>query len=330
MSTTTAQKALERNPWVGRKRRYDIVKEGAIAVGVISLLVLALSAFLGSPNEPALTLQGWAKTVPDNFYATTVGELAGTTESAGYGPPYNTGGDGQAIGPINPAQLMGVRIPVDPAQDFVIEPLSHQQQPAAVALALKAWKSASGDKHNAWATNYDTALNDPAGADGDASKVPAGDYGPVPALAAGVTAMAQSGALDGVLPAPGQFYNTDNTKQILFLGDGSYMDDKATAAHLQGNTWGMMNEPGGYPGQTWLAPFSFWYQLPVFNSEAESGFAATLTANGDIYIFTIIGIFMLALLTLPFIPGLRDIPRWIPIHKLVWKHYYRDNAARQG
>jgi hypothetical protein len=138
--------------------------------------------------------------------------------------------------------------------------------------------------------------------------------------------MAHSAALDGILPAPGQFHNTDNSKQILFPGDSGYMDDKATAANLQGNSWGMMNEPGGYAGLTWLAPFSFWYQLPIFNSEAETGPAATLTSNGDIYVFAIIGVFML----LPFIRGLRDVPRWIPVHKLVWKQYYRDSAARKS
>ena len=60
--------------------------------------------------------------------------------------------------------------------------------------------------------------------------------------------MAASGSLDGILMAQGNFYQTDYTKQILFLGDGSYLDDAATAAHLQGNTWGMMNETGSYPG----------------------------------------------------------------------------------
>jgi len=25
----------------------------------------------------------------------------------------------------------------------------------------------------------------------------------------------------------------------------------------------------------------------------------------------------------PLIPGLRSIPRWIPIHRLVWRNYYR-------
>jgi hypothetical protein len=32
----------------------------------------------------------------------------------------------------------------------------------------------------------------------------------------------------------------------------------------------------------------------------------------------------------PFTPILRDIPRWIPIHRLIWRQYYapRKAAAR--
>ena len=86
-------------------------------------------------------------------------------------------------------------------------------------------------------------------------------------LAQGLTDMAAAGALDGILISQGGFYQTDYTKQILFLGDGSYLDDAATAAHLQGNTWGMMNETGSYPGQAWLWLYSFWYQIPQFNSD---------------------------------------------------------------
>jgi hypothetical protein len=56
--TSAEQKALERNPWVGRNRRYGIVKEGTIALALASLLDLGLSALLGSPDEPALTFQG--------------------------------------------------------------------------------------------------------------------------------------------------------------------------------------------------------------------------------------------------------------------------------
>jgi hypothetical protein len=323
MGVGADQKTLERNSWAGGKRRYDIVKEGTIALVVVTVIVLALSAFLKSPDEAPLTFKGWAADSPADFYATAVAELARTSDSATYGPPYNMNGEGQSIGRVNPAKVMGLTIPVDSREDFVISPLSHQQQPAAVAAALAQWKAAGADQQDTWATAYDSALNDPNSAAGDQTKVRPGDYGPAPQLATGLLEMARSGALDGILPAPGAFYNTDNTKQILLLGDGGYMDDKATALHLQGNQWGMMNEPGSYPGQIWLMPFSFWYNLPIFNSDATSGMAATLTANGDIYILTIIGIGMLLFTFLPFIPGLRSIPRWIPLHRVIWKQYYR-------
>jgi hypothetical protein len=323
MPALTAQQTLEREHWAGPTRRYDIIKEGVIATLVVLVLTVVLAAIFSSPDDPALTLQSWAKDAPDSLYGTTVSELAGTSASATYGPPYNTNGDGQALGALTPQKWAGVHQPVDPTYDFVINPLSTQQQPADVTAALETWKSAAADAQTAWATAYDTALNDPAGAAGDATKVPTGDYGPVPTLATGLVAMAQSGALDGVLAAPGQFFTTDNTKQILFLGDGSYLDDIGTANHLQGNQWGMMNETGNFPGQQWLAPFSFWYQLPIFNSDAQTGIAATLTGNADIYILAIIAVMMLLVIFLPYIPGLRSIPRWIPLHKLVWRDYYR-------
>ena len=157
--------------------------------------------------------------------------------------------------------------------------------------------------------------------------MPDGIYGPVPALADGLVAMAASGALDGVLASSGKFYNVDTTKQILFLGDGSYLDDAGTAFHLQGNTWGMMNEPGNYPGQQWLAPVSFFYQLPIVNSEEETGVAATLTGNADLYIMALVGLLSLVVIFLPFIPGLRSIPRLIPLHRLIWRSYYRGRTA---
>jgi len=326
MSARTRQESLEREHWTGPTSRYDIVKEGVIATVVVAILTVLLAAVFSSPDEPALTFKGWANTMPDDFYNVTVAELAGTSESATYGPPYNNGGDGQVLGPLMPQKWVGIHQPIDPANDFVITPLETQQQPEDVAAALTRWTSASADERAAWATAYDTAINDPAGADGDATKVPSGAYGPVPALADGLLAMATSGALDGVFAAPGQFYNTDTTKQILFLGDGGYLDAAGTANHLQGNQWGMMNETGNYPGQQWLAPFSVWYQLPIFNSEAESGFAATLTANGDIYIMSIIGVLTLLVILLPFIPGLRSIPRLIPVHKLIWRDYYKKRS----
>jgi len=45
------------------------------------------------------------------------------------------------------------------------------------------------------------------------------------------------------------------------MGDGNYLPGLAADQHLTGDQWGMMNETGLYPGQTWLWLFSFWYQI---------------------------------------------------------------------
>jgi hypothetical protein len=35
----------------------------------------------------------------------------------------------------------------------------------------------------------------------------------------------------------------------------------------------------------------------------------------------------LLLLLIPFIPGLRDIPRWIPLHRLIWRNWNQQSAS---
>ncbi len=312
---TTTRVDVAAQEWTGPSRHYDIVKEGAIALVVVSLLTVGLAILFGSPDEPSLTFKGWASSAPDNFYATTVAELAGTSESAGYGPPYNSAAEGLAVGPLNPQQWFGVTHPVDPPNDFVITPLRAQPAPPAAGVALKLWDTATTEQQTTWATNYDTALT---AAGGDPTQVADGEYGPVPALAQALTDMASAGSLDGVLMAQGNFYQTNYTKQILFMGDGSYLDDAATKANLQGNTWGMMNETGSYPGQAWLWLYSVGYQIPQTNSDGT-----WLTDHADPVIFYVMMILTLLLLLLPFIPGLRSIPKWIPIHRLIWRDYYR-------
>ena len=42
---------------------------------------------------------------------------------------------------------------------------------------------------------------------------------------------------------------------------------------------------------------------------------------------SIVGIITLAMILLPFIPGLRAIPRLIPIHKLIWRDYYNRKTS---
>lgn len=320
-ASRAADPAAER--WRGPTRRYDLVKEFVAALAVVSLLTVVLAVLFSSPDSPGVTLQAWARQAPDDLVATAVGELAGTTTSAGYGPPYTHGGKPQSIGPASPASWAGVRIPVDPANDFVIGPLTATPHDGTVTAALSRWRDASAERRTSWASAYADALS--KAPDGDPAKAAPGDYGPVPEIAKAELALAADGGLDTqLLGAPGSrgqgFYQTDYTRAILFLADGGYLDGLAGAQHLHGDQWGMMNETGRYPGQAWLWLYSFWYQVPPFTGAWES--------NADALIWALMMVLSLVLLLLPFIPGLRSIPRRIPVYRLVWRQYYRTHAAR--
>jgi hypothetical protein len=63
-----------------------------------------------------------------------------------------------------------------------------------------------------------------------------------------------------------------------------------------------------------------WYQVWPFNS--ETGLVGLNEGNADLGIIILMTLLTVALALVPFIPLLRDIPRWVPIHRLIWKEYY--------
>ncbi len=147
--------------------------------------------------------------------------------------------------------------------------------------------------------------------------VPAAGDGPVPALMADELTLARSGALDTNLLSQQGFYGTNFTKPLLFIEDGSYFATKAQAMGLTGSQWGVMNETGSYPGQPWLWLYTLWYQVPGW----------TNSANIDMIAIYMTGLATILLLLIPFIPGLRDIPRLIPVHRLIWRSWYRTDPG---
>ena len=116
------------------------------------------------------------------------------------------------------------------------------------------------------------------------------------------------------------FYQTDFTRPLLFMDDGGYLPGLADDQKLTGSQWGMMNETGRYPGQAWLWLYTMWYQIPPYNS--DTGMLGISSANADLAVVGTMALLTVLLVFVPFIPGLRDIPRWIPIHKLIWRRYY--------
>jgi hypothetical protein len=291
-------------------RSYDLVKEFVLALVVMSLLTTGLAAVFSSPDENAVTMQRWAKAAPGDVVATAAGELAGTTTSATYGPPYNANGNGQTLLGAPLQKWGGVRLPVSSAS-LVLQPLAGVRGDASLSRALTSWRAATPARQSGWAGAYADALGKAPG--GDPAQVAAGSYGPVPVLANGLLTLARAGGLEGALTASGNFYGGDQTRSLLLLSDGAYLEDVARAQQLGGDQWGMTNETGNYPGQSWMWLYTFWYQIKPFST----------SDNADALVWGLMMLLTLVLMFLPLIPGLRSIPRWVPVHRLVWRDYYR-------
>jgi hypothetical protein len=307
--------------WSGGYRRYDLAKEFVVALLVVTLLTVMLSALFSSPDDPPVTIARWSRAAPADFVTAAVTELAGTSEVAEYGPPYTTTPDAaQKVAPVCLQCIPGVRIPVNTAQEFVLGPLAASAAgDPALASAIAQWKGASGSQQQAWASAYGDALSKATIRNGTVT-VPAGEYGPVPVLMQRLLTMARDGGLDGALLATRQFYQTDYTKPILFISGGSYFEDQASARHLLGEQWGMMNETGNWPGQAWLWLYTFWYQVPPWS---QSG-------NADAEVWVIMMILTAVLVFVPLIPGVRAIPKKLRVYRLIWRSYYRQvEGARE-
>jgi hypothetical protein len=317
LAARRAAMKADRAAWRGPTRRYDILKEGTIATAVILVLTFGLAALLSSPDVPSVTVKSWTQVDPGGFLATAATELNGTSGTATLGPPYNSNGDAQRV-LIAPGNWAGVRQPVDTAQVFVLGPLaSTTANDPALAAALATYKAAPASLQAKWTANYLKAVAKVKFINGRPVVPPAFD-GPVPVMLAAELTMARSGAIDTDLLAQRQFYGTDFTKPLLFLADGDYYNNLAAAQHLTGDQWGVMNETGSYPGQPWLWLFQMWYHMQPGWGNSD---------NIDLIAIFMTGLATVLLLFIPFIPGLRDIPRWIPVHRLVWRDWNRRSAG---
>lgn len=317
----TAAPSRAEPPVSGGSRPYDLVKEFVIALVVVGMLTVVLAGVFSSPDRQAVTIATWSRANPTDFVTTGLAELDGTSTTAGYGPPYNhTSGAGQKIGPVSLQRLAGVRIPIDTVHDFVLTPLGAiaSGQPE-LQRALARYGAASADQQQKWTTAYGKALAH-ARVRGGVVVTPLADDGPVPVIMNALLQDARVGGLDGALVTHSQFYATDYTKPVLLMADSTYLQGLAAQEHLLGGQWGMTNETGNYPGQPWLWLYTFWYQISPFKT----------STNADALIWAIMAILTLLLVLVPFIPGVRSIPRVIPVYRLIWRDHYRSVGSDPG
>ena len=319
--TRPEQKQADSSEWRGPKRSYDLIREAVAAVAVVIAATVALAGALSSPNLGSVTIQQWATAAPGDFVGTAASELAGTSLTATYGPPYNNGTAAVQGLLFHPQTFAGVLQPIDTPSTFVINPLTATApQAGPLKAALATWKSASVSKRSTWSQNYATAAATVKFSASGQPVVAAGSYGPVPQLMAAELSLAKAGGLDAGLVARQPFYGTNFTRPLLFLADGGYYADQAAGQHLQGNQWGVMNETGSYPGQPWLWMYQLWYHLPGFDH----------SANVDLIAIYLTVAATLLLVLIPFVPGLRQLPRVLPLHRLIWRRYYQEAESLPG
>jgi hypothetical protein len=299
--------------WQGPTISYDIIKELTIALVVMTALAVGLTILFSSPDDPPTTIKQWARTDPGDFLATGLSELDGSSGTAGYGPPYNNTPDAsQKIGPISLQSAAGVHEPINTASDFVINPLGDIPGSPGLKRALKAYEDAPPALQMRWTDAYTAALPN-VQFPGGLPLAPQGDFGPVAPMMRSLVGLAQSGGLDGALLATNQFYESDYTKPLLFLADGGLLESRAEGQHLLGEQWGMMNETGSYPGQVWLWLYSFWYQVEPFKS----------SVNADALVWVLMAALSVAFICIPFIPGVRTLPRHLRVYRIIWRDHYR-------
>lgn len=120
--------------------------------------------------------------------------------------------------------------------------------------------------------------------------------------------MAKAGLYEPALNATGPS-GDQTTYALRFLADTGVMADRAQALGITTDQYGMLREEKGHipPGAWWLAPIGLMNHTILANDD-----------NGDRDGAIILGLCLLLLMALPYIPVLNRLPEWLKIYKLIW------------
>ncbi len=303
---------------------YDLIKELTISLVVVGLVVFLLSIFLSTPDVPALTAKQVDKQAPMILVQTALQDLSQQDAISTYGPPYNPGQDNiQKVGAFSPQTWSGVPYPVNSAKDEVIAPLSRLTQLLPfLNNPLNTWKQATLKQQTDWVTAVQKDLkkseitNNQLQLPNKSSTL----YGPVPVLVNTYLNLSKTGLLESAIDGTGPMPLTNRTKSLLLLQDESLADGQyATQLDMTGDQWGIMKETGNYPGAVWLWFYTLLYHVPPFSS----------SDSADLLVVSAVMVVTLLLVFVPFIPGLRSIPRWVKIYRFIWRDFYKERAMKE-
>ncbi|MHB1627253.1 MAG: cytochrome B6 [Bacilli bacterium] len=303
------------------QKDFDMVKEGVVSLGIITVLIVAVAAIWGSPYRPAVTNRQVALQDPVVIGQTILGDLDGQGEIASYGPPYNNGWHGKAEGVSSlfgfaPQAWWGTPYHINTAQADVLTPLqmlataSHN---SALTAALHTYNTASYTQQQAWAAAMTSALGKATVRRGQVV-LPPGHYGPVALMVNDEINLAKSGLLSGALDRQTNngVYRWNVQNDLLFL-QGAALHGIANNINMSGGQWGINHDEQAYPGPWWLTPYTFLYQVPPWSTSEAGDQMAAYT----------MGLLFILLILLPWIPGLNKLPKLLPVHRVIWRDWYQ-------
>ena len=132
---------------------------------MIALLAVLLTIAFSSPDDKSSTIAQWSNELPADFATTAAMELAGTSDTAEYGPPYNhSSGSVQHFLFLHPQRWLGVSHPINTAEDYVVKPLETVPNDPALQSALAEYKAAPEKQKKEWAAAYAKPLEEYAAA----------------------------------------------------------------------------------------------------------------------------------------------------------------------
>jgi hypothetical protein len=133
----------------------------------------------------------------------------------------------------------------------------------------------------------------------------------VPTIVNAELVAAHNRSLDGYFQGSYQQLSTNTSMGTMFFSDGSLWGTIASG--------GVMNEVWNFPGQVWLWLYAGMYQIPWLNPSNNSNL------DLDVALLMILLGFLLPMFA-PWIPLVNRIPRWIPLHKVIYRRYWASVA----
>lgn len=291
----------------------DFVKHLIGTLVIVTMAVLIASMLFGVPEQPPLTIRSYALTHPVAFEQVALNALDGQGAIASYGPPYN---HGNASVQTSLQQAVGVIHPVQANTAFVLKPLTMAASiNPSLGPALRMFMNASSAQQANWEAAFGRALTHGTDQHGLVA-TPKSNDGPLPTLMNAMLQLGRSGLLSGALIRnPALVTRFDNQNYLLFLQGTPLQTAPATQAML-GSNWGIIHPAvNGYPGAWWMTIPTWIYQWSFVANNA----AADALALGIGFLFWV------ALALAPWIPGLNALPRYLGVHRLIWKEFYREN-----